>query len=244
MNQRSRKAKIKVLPDKEHGLPILKIEPFLKKTQQALQVSLGLNIVSHVKKEVGRNHTYYFRTPVPIELNREQEKIIALPLHQGKYETAWIVVEIKCEIIDEIMLTHSSLKLYSGPTSDAAKLYFRAEWDPRANLLDHAQPHWNIHDEAIYDAEAPIDNFQLFKMQNDQLQSSFADMIANEDSHFNQNKIPKNSLKIKKFHFAMSAYWHKDMKLHTHSLDNEEALMSWIKGCVTYIKKQIEFLDS
>ena len=46
-----------------------------------------------------------------------------------------------------------------------------------------------------------------------------------------------------KFHFAMASSWHKDGKnAHIERVDKSK-LLNWIKGCVSYTREQLIYIE-
>jgi hypothetical protein len=253
-SSKKRQTSTAILPP---GLLLSSVSEFTRDVQNSISRALNLTRVIHTYLPQGNDSYYYFREPAPVLVPGASKDLFALPVFVGNVETAWLVVEIKCDeqVARETRVTHASLKLYAGPTSEAAKLYFRAEWDARDNLGGHAQPHWNIHDtawssplaggRAVVPDSSSHTNPKGFIEFSESFEPSFTKAISQAEAppppndNLNGDEFLTN---MKKFHFSMSAIWHREGGQHAYAVDSHKDLARWISGCAAYIRAQMQYL--
>ena len=123
------------------GLQIEHADKFYKDIRAALTASIGSGFLSQTTKQVGVRQLVYIREPSSPTVQGREGPLPALPLFIDDRQSAWLVVELESEYGKPLVLTHVSLKLWQGTTTEAAHLCFRAEWDVRDSESNHAQPH-------------------------------------------------------------------------------------------------------
>ena len=129
-------------------------------------------------------------------------------------------------------LTDANLRIFHLNDSKS-QLLFRAEFATNDIGQFHAQPHWQFEP-------------YITKTIKD---SDFNTVLELRDSErglidFGQEK--SNVLNISRVHFAMTSDWHKPKKdqiLGSCQIQiNEENVVSWLEGCMKYIKNQMDTL--
>ena len=128
--------------------------------------------------------------------------------------------------IDTQINTLISLSVFQGEDFDNEKTQlFRAEWDDYNDLKEkHAQPHWHI------TSSQAIEN------------------IFGDDAFFSiqpeiSQKLEKKKEKIfdvRKIHFAMNADWQKINGTYIHKMDEEQEIVRWLQGLITYLRTELE----
>ncbi|WP_265214839.1 hypothetical protein [Herbaspirillum lusitanum] len=234
------------------GLRIQNFSKFMIDSKKRIGNAIGKSHLEHSAFSSGTEEIYYIRTRESLEIQGLEKKLLALPIYSWGEQSAWLVVELDFERDgEEYYLTHVSLKLYAGPTMEATKLYFRAEWDPRDNPHRHAQPHWNIHDIA-WNSPIAGNSTNFVDFANAQ-EPDFLDIVAQEQGINTQSGQPKGEKKdsdllsqMKKFHFAMAALWHQSNSpdSHVQIATDEKTIVNWIAACAGYIKHQLRLLDA
>ncbi|MHB8843323.1 MAG: hypothetical protein ACYC7L_01115 [Nitrospirota bacterium] len=125
-----------------------------------------------------------------------------------------------------------SIRVFRGLMTDPNKAQmFRAEWDA-SNFYtrsDHAQPHWHV--------STRINNQSAFEA--DEYQKSVLDF---DEATSRQESRGRTLFTSDKFHFPMSSSWHIDDK-HQIDLSSEQYLLNWLKRCIGYIQRQLEYTN-
>lgn len=134
---KKKSTKIIAVPE---GLQIQNDERFYKDIRTALTAALGAGFLAQTTKQIGQRKLVYIRQPSSPTVQGREGPLPVLPLFIDDRQSAWLVVELESEYGEPLMLKHVSLKLWQGPTTDAAHLCFRAEWDVRNAESSHAQP--------------------------------------------------------------------------------------------------------
>ena len=152
-------------------------------------------------------------------------------------------------------LVHVSLLVFEGLFSDEQKRpVLRAEWyckgDYRRN--PHAQPHWHVYSsllnqESVYsndmfDGSIAVQDFSVAEQAND-----VKDFGAVSDDWQANDQDPTTWPDGDKFHFAMAARWQSPSSGPRSELQNDlldpSQLGNWIERCLSYIVKQLKYID-
>ncbi len=227
------------------GLQIQNDEKFYKDIRTALTASLDARFLVNTTKQIGQRKLVYIRQPNSPTVQGREGPLPALPLFIDDRQSAWLVVELESEYGEPLMLKHVSLKLWQGPTTDAAHLCFRAEWDVRDAKSSHAQPHWNVHaPQSMSAALAEEIDFETFA--DGELAgkgNTFAEFVQ-ATANARQSApaaVPAYGLSVDqmhKFHFAMASNWHIANGKAGPSISTTEEIVAWISSCALYIKRQ------
>ncbi len=221
----------KVEPD-PIGFPVLDINKFGKKVAAAVQRQLALPLVRHVQISVPRGNSLRFATN-PAMPRDEGGRFPVLQIREpSERDGVYLEAAIDYDRVQEMYyLTHVSLKLFFGPAPGVAALKFRAEWDPRAQADTHAQPHWNI--------DAQIES-QITQTATDFPPWVPVPTIAPWVSATPHARSISKEFDMSHFHFAMSATWQSPSAQHSAKIEDDDALVRWISGCISYIKDQLQ----
>jgi hypothetical protein len=213
------------------GFPVQDIDKFGKKVATVVQRKLELPLVRHVQITVPRGKSLRLATN-PAMLRDSGGRFPVLQI-RAPTERDGVYLETAIDydwVQGRNYLTHVSLKLFFGPAPGAAALKFRAEWDPRAQAHTHAQPHWNI--------DTQIDP-EIMETQEDHppwvpepISAPWVPVV--QLAHRNSPKID-----LAHFHFAMSATWQTPTAHHSAKIEDDDALVRWISGCISYIRDQL-----
>lgn len=128
------------------------------------------------------------------------------------------------------LLTHVSLKLYTGASAGVSALRFRAEWDPRQQAAIHAQPHWNMDQVDAPDTPDPMQPSQA---------PWIPQVVAAPWTKGGSTEPSPTPRDVRSFHFAMAACWHSAPPHHSSPIETEAALVGWVAGCSGYIRDQL-----
>ena len=205
-----------------------------RKCAQALKGVLDLNQVEHTSLQFrGTTSLYFFTTP-PAEAEVRGQNRPVLPLPDGR---RWLHVAIDLHFIAKNYwrVNHISIGLLQGDSSMTQKEHvLRAEWQIHDAVDDfgHAQPHWHVLSAA---GSTNLPNFEEVVEEA----PGFEEFLA---------EAPPQSAgcgdAFGHFHYAMVTDWH-----HTPStgpyrvLADEAAVVSWLAGCVRYIRHQLDHVD-
>lgn len=126
-------------------------------------------------------------------------------------------------IIDQCSISISVFKkIY-----DKIVQLFRAEWDEYSGQQNlHPQPHWHI------TSDTSIANtFDEYARQ------------VGDDGFMNIFIPEKEQISsLKKFHFAMKGKWEEN-KSHSTSIESSEQVSEWMKGLLSSIRVELEYID-
>lgn len=232
------------------GLQIENADKFYKDIRAALTASIGSGFLSQTTKQVGVRQLVYIREPSSPTVQGREGPLPALPLFIDDRQSAWLVVELESEYGKPLVLTHVSLKLWQGTTTEAAHLCFRAEWDVRDSESNHAQPHWNVHapQGALAGQTEEIDFKAFVGRQRGTQVNSFSEFVQAEEAEGIMAAPvapPSHGLSVEqmhKFHFAMAANWHVQHGRAGPQIATTDEVVIWVSSCARYIKSQFAFV--
>lgn len=204
-----------------------------QKCAQALKRALDLGQVLHEKIQQSHTTSLHFLSTPLIEAEIRGQNRRVLPLPDGK---RWLHVAIDLHFIayKKWRVNHVSIGLLQGdPSSTQKESVLRAEWQIHKEVDDsgHAQPHWHVL------SAAGIGELPLF------------DEVIDATPGFETFlEAPKPATKpdhaFGHFHYAMVTDWHHAKPNGPYQvLANDAALVSWIEGCVRYIRHQLDHVD-
>lgn len=181
----------------------------------------------------------------------------ALTLYSGE-TSIWMVVEIDWELGASALMHHVSLKVHEGQTTETARLCFRAEWDLRDTISEHAQPHWNVHSptyiSAVDATQEPTfnefaehereDTFVTFSESAGTSGIAAAESVGNVGQTDGKHQILGHFVpdRMHEFHFAMAVDWHQSTGRHSPKVENPEQIVRWIADCAQYVRNQMAFM--
>lgn len=145
--------------------------------------------------------------------------------------TRWLHLAIDLEFIvkNRWRLKHISIEILEGEATNLQKMsLLRAEWMMHNTALEdgHAQPHWHAIGAVGIQKEEDFEDFLT-------VSSGFGGFLTAE-------AVTQPKLAFKHFHYAMVTGWHRDPQHgHCHTLENQDAAIAWIIGCVCYIQHQL-----
>lgn len=252
-------ARKRVATGSVQGIMLERPNEFFRNVSRALQKSLDLPFATTQRMESGTREVCYFRETNPVQVPGTGKWMPALPLYVGNAEeqSVWLVVEVECESGQPMILQQVSLKVHQGPTTETAAMCFRAEWDMRNRMSDHAQPHWNVHSPAVAAQHDMVmkeaGNFHDFVRENEQ--DTFANFIAADvgppvrDRRMIAESVeqPSNgftSAQMHRFHFAMAVDWHGASGVHSPEIADPNEIVRWIGACSEYVRSQFIFMMS
>ena len=234
-------------PVASFGLRIDDVRQLRDRTRAVLQSALNVPFTRHVVIGNGRRELCYFTEAKTISVPGTERNMPALPLQAGPLENVWLVVELELDNGAPATLLQANLKIHQGPTTEAATLRFRAEWDMRDPGSPHAQPHWNIHapselnglatalphtfDKFIGDIK---ENFATFATQQELGSATIAPMAA----------VGFSAIHMHRFHFAMCEDWPMKNVVRRPPAENVDQVVNWIAGCTAYLRSQFHFIMS
>lgn len=146
-------------------------------------------------------------------------------------DTRWLHLAIDLEFIvkNRWRLKHISIDILEGEATRLQKAsLLRAEWMMHdTTMVDgHAQPHWHAIGAAGISKEEGFEDFLASG-------SGFEGFLEAETA-------PPPHVAFKHFHYAMVTDWHREAQNgHCHTLESQDAAISWIIGCVGYIQHQL-----
>ncbi len=158
------------------------------------------------------------------EIYFEREYII-LKFHRN-YEPFWFKIELE---LDKMKFKQCKIKVFTG--NENKELLFSADW--MNNELKHAQPHWH------FDYQMSKDNIKFIK--SDEV-LEFNEPQEFEPESLGLKKFNITLEKIRDFHFAMNADWHKNNQNYSRNIETPEQLQNWVKNTVDYIKNQLDWI--
>jgi len=208
-------------------------ERLARKCGQALKEALGLD---HVKcsrwEHPGATSLYFFSSPL-VEAEIRGRNRPVLPLSGDK---RWLHIAVDLQFIAKQCwrVSQVSIGLLQGDPSNPHKVpVLRAEWQihEAADTSGHAQPHWHVLNAAEV-AELPKFDAVM------QAAPGFEAFLAPRQS------TTGNGEAFGHFHYAMVTDWHRPPSASLyHVLQDEAALVSWVDGCVRYIRHQLDYVD-
>lgn len=208
-------------------------ENLRQKCALALKRALDLGHVHHEKKQRGITTSLYFYSQPLVEAEIRGKNRRVLPMPDGK---RWLHIAIDLHFIADKYwrVNHISIGLLQGdPSSTQKEAVLRAEWQIHQALDDsgHAQPHWHVL------SAAGIGELPLF----DEVVEAEPGFEAFLDK---PQPTPKTDQVFGHFHYAMVTDWHRTTSSGPYQvLANDAALVSWIEGCVRYIRHQLDHVD-
>ena len=204
-----------------------------RKCALALKEALGLNHVEHSTwRYHGTTSLYFFTTPRTEAEVRGQNRPV-LPLPDGK---RWLHVAIDLHFIADKYwrVNHISIGLLQGDPSTLQKeQVLRAEWQIHDAEDDsgHAQPHWHVLSAAGVTDPPRFDEIV-------EATPGFEEFLDET-----QPKTLDNGT-FGHFHYAMVTDWHRTPSTGPcQVLDGEASVVSWLEGCVRYIRHQLDHVD-
>jgi hypothetical protein len=153
-------------------------------------------------------------------IDEESEfKIGILPLRVTENIKYWFSVIFK--LSPEKKTKSISISVFSD---DSHTKLFRAEWTTNRSNLQHAQPHWHIH-------QNKRNNIVSWDEESGQ---SFP--VVTVIDEYNP---------LQKLHFAMSSTWHNE-NLHVIPFPdkNDTYIINWVSGTIKYIISELKYLNS
>ena len=175
---------------------------------------------------------YFFSAPkVEAEIRGENRPVLPLPS-----VAQWLHVAIDLKFVENHLwrVEHVSIGLlYGEPSTSLKKPMLRAEWQihEKTDNSGHAQPHWHILSAAEIGTELP----KFEEIIETSSMAQFGNFLTESQP------IVENTEGFAHFHYAMMADWHiTPSQGPCHSLDSEASLVSWLEGCVRYIRHQVE----
>lgn len=214
---------------------ISNVDNLARKCTQILRKALDLqHEVLHTKRERAPTLSLYFFSTPKVEAEIRGENRPVLPLSSA---TRWlhVAIDLKSYERNSWRLEHISVGLLYGETSSTLKKpMLRAEWQIHEEIGDagHAQPHWHVL------SAAGIEEIELPKFEEIVEASSTTQFEA-----FLAPSQPKieSTEGFAHFHYAMVTDWHvTPSQGPCRSLDSEASLVSWLEGCVRYIRHQVD----
>lgn len=193
-----------------------------------LQKHLGCGHIGHelLKHTTGASSLHFTTYPAVNALIHGVERpVLSLD------DTRWLHLAIDLEFIvkNRWRLKHISIDILEGEATRLRKAsLLRAEWmmHDTAMVDGHAQPHWHAIGAAGIAKEEGFEDFLASS-------SGFGEFLEAEPA-------PPPHVAFKHFHYAMVTGWHREMQNgHCHSLESQDAAISWIIGCVGYIQHQL-----
>lgn len=185
----------------------------------------------HIRHELLKHATgassLHFTTCPPVSASIHGVDRPVLPVDDMR----WLHLAIDLEFIvkNNWRLKHISIDILEGEATNLQKKsLLRAEWMMHDTVQEdgHAQPHWHAIGAVGIKKE---DDFEGFLTAN----SDFGEFLTAEAES-------QPYLAFKHFHYAMVTGWHCDPRHgHCHTLENQDAAISWIIGCISYIQDQL-----
>lgn len=204
-----------------------------RKCEQALKEALGLDHVDCRTLEYRGTTSLYFFSPPLVEAEVRGRNRPVLPLPGGK---RWLHIAVDLHFIAEQCwrVNHVSIGLLQGDPSAPQKVpVLRAEWQIHEAVDDsgHAQPHWHVLSAA---GVADLPKF------NEVVEAAprFEAFLAPPQPASNVGEA------FGHFHYAMVTDWHRLPSTGPYQvLQDEASLVSWVDGCVRYIRHQLGYVD-
>lgn len=213
---------------------VVNVDNLARKCSRALKQALDLqHEVLHAKRERSPAVSlYFFSAPkVEAEIRGENHPVLPLP---GAARWLHVAIDLKCVEKNLWQVAHVSIGLLQGESSSTLKKpMLRAEWQihEKADDSAHAQPHWHVLGAAGID-ESDLPNFE--EVVEASSHNQFEDFLAASPPSI------KTDEGFTHFHYAMVTDWHiTPSQGHCRTLDSEAALVSWLSGCVRYIRHQL-----
>lgn len=210
------------------------VDSLVKNVGTELKAALAQRFVKRKTTDYGSYDIHYFTTVPPVSVPAGQESIPCIPIAIKTFPKMWIAVELRIARTGdrsrgEHFLEHVSIKLVHGEPLTSGEILFRAEWDARDTGMVHAQPHWNIHEEA-WRPKPPASGFATFVEKEKALDfHQFGQgSRASKEPTFDHVRM----------HFALASTWHNATGAHSCSLENIDEVTRWIAGCCKYIRSQ------
>jgi hypothetical protein len=151
----------------------------------------------------------------------------------------WLHVAIDLRAASHLWrVRHVSIGLLKGDVSILEKTpLLRAEWQMEfgAESSTHAQPHWHV-----LGAAEGYKDMQTFDEVISAERNNFEKYILGEEEESEESDTEA----FNHFHYAMVTDWHREPSLGVnHALADASSLLTWIEGCTSYIKHQLEHVD-
>lgn len=172
------------------------------------------------KKDLAGNVVMFSMTGSEASTGVARSTYPVVPLIRKSYATYWLgaVFQFRFEQ-GRFRLISASLLVFKGQAYDPIKQpMLRAEWDSLllGDPSQHAQPHWHVYRSVI-------------REELELIEAGFGASDSEE-------------LEAVKFHFAMCSAWYKESESHQEKLNEIGKLLSWLQGCISYTRRQIELL--
>jgi len=214
---------------------VTSVDSLGRKCAHALKQALELqHEVFHTKRERTPSVSLYFFDALKVEAEISGENRPVLPLPGA---SQWFHVTIDLRFIEKNAwrVNHVSIGLLHGDISSTHKKpMLRAEWQSheKADKSGHAQPHWHVLGAiGIQEPEPP----------------KFEEIVEASSSTQFEAFLRESPLEAEKddgyahFHYAMVTDWHVTPSHGpSHTMDSEASLISWLEGCVRYIRHQLD----
>lgn len=201
---------------------------------------LDLDRVMHA--EISRPHAasslYFHGVPlINAEIGGENRPVVPI---KGAVDR-WLHVAIDLRTTaGQWHVRHVSIGLLSGDMASKIPL-LRAEWMMNDGEHDpgHAQPHWHVLGAASGRVEE--ETFDVLMATSTQ---GFDQFLGEDPELLEVNSVKPFADSFSHFHYAMVSDWHcVPSNGVSRNLDDEAALLSWLEGCVQYIRHQLGHVD-
>jgi hypothetical protein len=141
--------------------------------------------------------------------------------------TYWLALALTFTRDRNLRMTSASIIVFEGVAISSPKTpLLRAEWHEWNSLSPHAQPHWHVYPSALADFVSAVP--EAFSVA----ESRVVD--------FGTEARTLASPLVAAFHYAMSASWHVANGTCQERLQTNEALLNWIRGCISYTREQLD----
>jgi len=149
--------------------------------------------------------------------------------------TYWLAIALRfAPLLERFKLIQVSLVLFEGTETDPEKSpLLRAEWDDLEEAGVHAQPHWHVYK----DRSAARSGGGAFPaVSSGPIVFSPQAAELEDPERIGLRDRPR-------FHYAMAARWHLEEGGSCRSSLSAAGLMSWLDGCIDYIRGQLPHIS-
>jgi hypothetical protein len=152
-------------------------------------------------------------------------------------KTYWLALSLYfVPALERFRLIQASLLVFEGPWADSEKIpLLRAEWDELEEDGVHAQPHWHVYpagagalrhsaaDDFPAAPPGPVEFVPQAAPPTDPGEAGIQD--------------------LPRFHYAMATRWHLEEGASYRCSFSEGGLVSWLVGCIDYIRGQLPHIS-
>jgi len=167
---------------------------------------------------------------------RARQDYPVLYFEATRSKTYWLALSLRfAPSLERFRLIQASLLLFEGPWTEEKIPLLRAEWDELEEDGAHAQPHWHVYPAGagVLRRSAP-GGFPAAPPEPVEFVPQAAPPTDPGEAGIQDHP---------RFHYAMASQWHLEEGASYRCSFSEGGLLSWLVGCIDYIRGQLPHIS-